>query len=366
MQARTRPSGTGCARPGVRVGAALRAVACAGLFATACATLSAPAQAQANDRRAEARARANEGLALHKKGDDAGALLKFQQAYALVPLPEILFDMARAEQLTGHLLEAQAAYRKCLADSAFSAHAQEARQHLEELKAQLGHVRIAAPAHAAVTLDGQPVVDWSAPVDVLPGSHTVTATNVWQDTRSVTAVAGQVVDVSIGPPDVPSPAPVAPAAPPPAAAPSAQTSPTPSAASTAPEASTSDAPSGSPTKWIVAGSLAGLAVVSVGVGVVFGVNSNNDSNSLASLNAQRGSVPCPGAGASLCQNLSNTYNQQKQDSTAAGVLYVAGGVLAAGAVATWLLWPRERQAASAWIAPSVGPQGAGVVAGGRF
>jgi hypothetical protein len=353
---------TGTGRRGATVGTALRAAACAVLCASACATLTTPAGAQATDRRAEARARASEGLALHKKGDDAGALIKFQQAYALVPLPEILFDLARAEQLTGHLLEAQQAYRKCLADPAFSAHAQEARQRLDELKGQLGHVRIDAPAHAAVTLDGQPVVDWSNPIDVLPGSHTVTATNVWQDTRAVTAVAGQVVEVTIGPADsAPPPAPVAaPVAPP---TPSPAPAPPPVDSGTTEPAPSSGTNS---TKLVVAGSLAGLAVVSVGVGVVFGVQSIGKSNDASTLNGQRGSTPCPAAGASLCQNLSNDYSAQKTDSTVAGVLYVTGGVLAVGAIATWLLWPTSTASGGAWIVPSVSPEWAGVTAGGQF
>ncbi len=64
----------------------------------------------------------------------------------------------------------------------------------------------------------------------------------------------------------------------------------------------------------------------------------------------------------------NDYSAQKTDSTVAGALYITGGVLAVGAIATWLLWPTSTTTSSsgAWVVPSVGPQWAGVTAGGRF
>lgn len=335
---------------------------CAALYMTVSATVCSTAAAQPGDRRAEARARANEGLTLHKHGDDAGALLKFQQAYALVPLPELLFDLSLAEQRTGHLLEAQAGYRKCAADPAFAAHAADARQHLEELRGQLGHLAIEAPPGTALTIDGQPVTDWSVPIDVLPGPHSVAATNGWQVTRSVDAAAGKEIVVSLGPASgAATPAPAATTPPPAAAAPPASTG---AGDVTAPPATSS---SSSSAKLIVAGSLAGLAVVAVGVGVVFGLESVGKGNDASTLNGQRGAAPCPAAGASLCQNLSNDYSAQKTDATIAGALYVTGGVLAVGAVATWLLWPRSTTTTSgAWVVPSVGPQWAGVAGGGRF
>jgi hypothetical protein len=128
----------------------------------------------------------------------------------------------------------------------------------------------------------------------------------------------------------------------------------------------SSAGTSSSTKLIVAGSLAGLAVVSAGVGLVFGLQSISKGNDAASLNTLAGSANCPAAGATICNGLKNDYDSQKTDSTLAGVFYVAGGVLAAGAVATWLLWPQSSKPGSGWIAPSFGPGSLGVAAGARF
>jgi hypothetical protein len=324
----------------------------AGLLAACSAVASTAGAQQPSDRRAEARARASEGLALHKQGDDAGALVKFQQAYALVPMPEILFDMALAEQRVGRLLDAQAGYRKCLADPTFSTHAAEVQKHLDELKAQLGHLKIDAPPATVLTIDGQPVADWSVPIDVMPGTHAIDASNGWHVTRSVDAPAGQQVSVVLGAPEAPVP----------------ESSPAPSSPAPAPAVDTGPSSAGmsSSTKLIVSGSLAGLAVVSAGVGLVFGLQSISKGNDAASLNAQAGSTNCPAAGATICNGLKNDYDAQKTDSTLASVFYVAGGVLAAGAVATWLLWPQSSKTESGWIAPSFGPGSLGMAAGARF
>jgi hypothetical protein len=122
----------------------------------------------------------------------------------------------------------------------------------------------------------------------------------------------------------------------------------------------------SPARAVVAGSLCGLALVSLGVGIGFGVGSINVSHSADDLNAQRGGVPCPQAGASLCSNLQNERSTQSQDSTIAAVLYVSAGKLAAGAVAAWFLWPKRSEAKSTWIAPSVTARAAGVTMMGSF
>jgi hypothetical protein len=49
-------------------------------------------------------------------------------------------------------------------------------------------------------------------------------------------------------------------------------------------------------------------------------------------------------------------------------LYITGGVLAVGAVASWFLWPKRdaEHASTPWLAPMVGPARAGIGVGGAF
>src|SRR4051812_24493479 len=60
---------------------------------------------------AEARARFNEGIILADAGNHEGARLKFNQAWGLLKSPAVLYNLARAEQLSGHPLEALEHYR---------------------------------------------------------------------------------------------------------------------------------------------------------------------------------------------------------------------------------------------------------------
>jgi hypothetical protein len=108
----------------------------------------------------------------------------------------------------------------------------------------------------------------------------------------------------------------------------------------------------------------------VGLGVVFGLQSQNDKSEAATLRTTVGTTGCPMPSVSpTCQQLSNKVDAQNSAALISDVLYVAGGVLAAGALTTWLLWPKsadEPHAGTAWVAPILGPTSAGVGAGGSF
>ncbi|MBL8607731.1 MAG: hypothetical protein JNL38_10440, partial [Myxococcales bacterium] len=80
-------------------------------------TLSTSALAQGDDfRRKEAEERFKEGLALHERGREEEARVKFEQAYAALKRANILFSLARSEQLTGRAVEAIGHYRMYLSD----------------------------------------------------------------------------------------------------------------------------------------------------------------------------------------------------------------------------------------------------------
>lgn len=339
-------------------------VATALSVALAAALLAPPVAAQDARARAEAERHFRRGVQLHDHDKDREALLEYRQAYALYPNPKILFNMARSEQLTGDLLGAERDFNACLKDATFAGHADEARKRLEELHGQLGHVRVQAPAGTAITIDGQPVADWSQPVDVMPGTHSVMATNGWQATHSVQAVAGQDVTVSFE-------APAEATAPKRAVPSTADTSPA-RVEVPPPVQPTPEAPSGhSPARAIVAGTLGVVALGALGTAIYLGAHSSSEASKARSLNAQRGSTPCPDAGATLCANISDAVDAENRDAELSRILYVGAGVAAVGAVATWLLWPASRPASgatgsAAWLTPWVGRGAAGIGAGGAF
>src|SRR4051812_31900707 len=74
-----------------------------------------PSAAAADDvRTVEARARFEEGVVLHDKGDCEGAIAKFAQAYALRPHPDVLFNLGVSHRACGHPVEAERAFASYL------------------------------------------------------------------------------------------------------------------------------------------------------------------------------------------------------------------------------------------------------------
>jgi hypothetical protein len=117
----------------------------AGATATATATASASASAAASpsdagvSSMAKARDLFRDGVQLFASGDYAGALSKFQAAYAVVPHPAVLYNIATCEERLGRDQDALAAYQQYLAAMpSGTAHRAEAQQHIAALKAKLG------------------------------------------------------------------------------------------------------------------------------------------------------------------------------------------------------------------------------------
>ncbi len=120
-------------------------------------------------------------------------------------------------------------------------------------------------------------------------------------------------------------------------------------------------------------SLLAAGAVGVGLGVYFGLASQNEARQGDSTAKALGSTgACGPAGTPAdprCKTLSDSRDAQNRDAVLDVVFYAAGGALAASAVATWWLWPKpagEAKATAAWIAPLVGPNHAGVSLGGTF
>ena len=138
-----------------------------------------------------------EGSALYEKGDYAGALEKFNAAYAAYPSPKLMFNIGQADRDLSRPVEALEAFEKFLAGApeASPETRADARKSVAELQEKLGQIRIDCDrADTEVSIDGKsvgltPLADliWAT-----PGHHQVTASH------ASAALALENVDVSAG------------------------------------------------------------------------------------------------------------------------------------------------------------------------
>lgn len=328
----------------------------------------------------DAQARFEEGLERVKTGDYEAARISFAQAYALLKRPAILWNLALAEEKTGHLVDALTHFKRVARDaSATSGDREDAQRHATALAAKTGHLDVQAPAGSSLRIDGdaiEAVTPLEEPVDVSVGHHVVEAR--WPEgakSAAVDVAAGQVAHVNFGAKEAGGPQlPSAPAGTPSAAA-GAPPSPGLSAAGAesgpaAPHHETSAA------HIATTASIGGAAVVAVAVAIALGLESQSNANQAASDRALLNQTASPGnsntgcygpsVNTTLCPKLSDAVHAQNRDATASDALYVTGGVLAAAAVVVWFVWPQNRTEPSAWLTPVVGTSEIGLRAGGRF
>jgi len=336
------------------------------VFSAALAIGSAPARAADISTR-EAEARFQEGLARVKSHDFEAARVSFAQAYAVLHRPQILWNLALAEEKTGHVVEALQHFRAVAEDPSAGPDRPNAQRHVDSLMELTGHIEVKAPPGAQVSIDGGTV--FTAPlasaIDVVPGRHVVDVdVAVGPRSRPVEVAEGQIAHLDFLPPE-------AAAAAAPAVAPSPPPAPEASAVHVAGAPSDTTTPPGpsSPARTITTASLGGAAVVAIGLGIYFGLQSRSEASSVNGYLSGHGSSYCtvPTAmNSSTCTQWNNAYQAQNRDGVVSDVAYVAGGVFAAAAVATWFLWPRESRGSAAWVLPEAGPSSAGLRAGFSF
>jgi len=134
-----------------------------------------------------------------------------------------------------------------------------------------------------------------------------------------------------------------------------------------------EAPERGPARNIVGASLSAGALVAAGIGTFFLLRSNHDKSSAGGLRSEiMSSSACTSPTSNLtgpCQALRQTVSSQHDEVNVATGLFVGAGVLAAGALATWL-WPRARSSepqapeATGSIVPLA--RGAAMQLSGRF
>jgi len=282
-----------------------------------------PLNAQTNDPAlTEAQARFKEGLDLADAGNQEAARLKFQQAWSVYKSAAVLYNLARSEQLTGHDIEAFQHFREFLKtgpDPKITAeHRKKAEDNVTALAAKLGQIDVTAPPNARVTVDGQVAPEAvREPVPVSPGRHVVEATFEGR-IKSITVEcgAGATTKARIefetngngGNNRTTEPPPVV-------------------------EERTSS------SRYIVPGVIGGVGLVGIGVGVVFALSSQSAKDDEDAL---RKPGICTNTTSPECQALDDKRSSVTTKGTIATVGYVAGGVLLAAAVVTYLVWPSSK------------------------
>ncbi len=182
-------------------------------FLTVLAALPArEARAQSDDVKKQAQALQVEGVRLLQKGDNRGALTKFNEAFALVQSPKIMFNMGKAYRALGNDVEALRAFDIFLDEAPFAPKASraDAEREAQDLRPKLAYIEVETEnSGSTVRIDGRdmgkaPLV---RPVVVAPGAHEVKLekTGMVAETRSVAPIAGQKLRVLIKLSPVPPP-----------------------------------------------------------------------------------------------------------------------------------------------------------------
>jgi hypothetical protein len=146
--------------------------------------------------KAQAQVLLTEGTALYAHGDFGGALAKFESAYGVYPSSKLLFDIAKAHYVLGHLVEAAQIFERFVAltpDSAPDILA-EARQSISELQTKLGQIRIQCDrSNIQVMLDGTAVgaTPLLQPLWAAPGRHQISMQHEGYATAGVTIASGE-------------------------------------------------------------------------------------------------------------------------------------------------------------------------------
>ncbi len=326
---------------------------------------------------AEARARFEEGIKHAEAGDHEAARLKFNQAWALVKSPAILYNLARAEQLSGHHVEALDHYRQFAKlppdPKVTDVQRQRAAESITELSKKVGQIAVEAPAGARISVDGRPVDPGNTdPIPVTPGKHVVEAIAGGKvKTVDVECPAGTITKAKLV--DDAQQAGSATATPGPA--PEANASRVDDAA-TAPPAAT-DAGS---SFW-TGGRIAGLGVfagglAALGVGVVFQLGA---ADSKAEADKIRTALPSSSActdqandandaNEELCGALEKNVDEQRQRETLRTAFFIGGGALVVGGAVLFLVSPPKSEAPRTGmrVLPFMSGRDAGVAVLGRF
>jgi tetratricopeptide (TPR) repeat protein len=178
----------------------LRAVACL----LAALLTAGNALGQPDAARKQARALQVEGLRLLEKGDDRGALERFDEAFRLVASPKILFNRAKAHLGLGEEVEALSDFERFLDEAPYAPKRsrEEATRAAEALRPKLAYLDVdAEDAGSTIRVDGKEVgtAPLPRPIVVAPGSHEIRVAKAGMndEVRTVSPLAGQKLRVAV-------------------------------------------------------------------------------------------------------------------------------------------------------------------------
>jgi hypothetical protein len=320
--------------------------------------------------------RYEQGVAAFQRGDFPAAAAAFDEVYRSTGETKHLWNLAFAEY-EGHVTMAALGHMRAYAGKpdANPKNLERAKAYVDELTKKITRVTLTAPQGSKIEVDGAAygVAPLGAPIELDPAQpHAIIARRGADVAKQALAPqGGKALDVTLSfPVAVPSAAPepvaVAPAAaPPPTPAPPPPAPVTaPAAAEPAPSPATHDAPSSSGSSatrtWVTVGLGVG-ALAAVGLGVYFGIQSSNNADDAAAVSSKLATSACSGSAPDpRCGTITSDLSSENSDHTASIALYVAGGALAAGAVAAFLLIPHgDAHTSTGTLVPIVGPGTAG-------
>lgn len=293
------------------------------------------ADAQDDPRKAQAESVFAEGLKLHDANHDGEALAKYRQAYGIYPTPNILFAVARLEQVLGQSLAAVTHFREALKSPLLHPRNRElGKTYIAELEKKLARVILVGPAGLRVTIAGKehrlPV---DGVIDVEPGS---VAGHAEQDGRTyagrVDTLAGSEAILELKPVQSASSSGAAPAG--------------------APVGEQPPPSGGEPsnaTRNVLAGTLAAVGVVGLGVGLVFSLKAESQISDATTYRDSVAGGPCSTRALPTCDRYASMLDDIKSTRDVSTVAFVGGAVFLAGAGAVFFAWPKR--SSSAWAQP---------------
>jgi len=297
----------------------------------------------ADEREAQRTELYREAMKAAGAGRWAEAKERLRGVVAIRSSPKVLFSLGQTEEQLGQLASAQADYARALEGAALEGKGevvQAAEGAQRALSPRVPHLRILvsggeqgrANGGAAATLDDHPLT-LGAYVAVDPGEHrlAVSAPEARSVTATVKLVEGQQLDfpIALEQERLAPPAPAVASTPAPVA--SEQSESNASAADPSPNGS-----SGSPLR-VVGLVTAGVGVVALGAGAVFGLESiakHNDAEKACP------ATTCPAASGAYLWHDAVTFGNVST------IALIAGGAFLVGGTVLWLAAPKSHAAAA--------------------
>jgi PEGA domain-containing protein len=344
------------------------------VFAPAVRAAPAPAPPAAvaptviEDPKSLARNKLVEGGELLKQGEYRAALVRFQEAYALVPSPKILYNFALAYTNLGRTTEAVEAFERFL-DEATDANPEtraNAERHRSELLPKIATVVIRCEADGAeISVDGRSygTTPRKNPIRLDPGPHSLIVEKppLPAFTRKLDVRAGERVVVEVKLEGTPSPTVAA----------------TPALAASTPIAAVPAAPPEAPSPPL---GWKNKAAIGLGVAAILGLGFGAQQQLAASAkygDFNRDMVPSAMNPSGKCDadarvlahgggDCSSLLSSGDSASLRAKIGFIAGGALAASSIGLFLLARRDHSGGATTASAGCLPAGEGVACAFAF